>query len=225
MYPSRFRELLAREADLPSDFFHYSDEGCPKPGLPPIRVIGGRRWLGVLVTGADARANHLFDAAIAPSIKIVSQEFGGRVVPIRVENPAMDVTDKRYPQNWWVREMAIKRRSEKARDSDLVPLIEKRLRRSILTQAKAIGVDLDPDFPLMVTEAIRPRGLRLVTTAGQTNEFVTLVDVNFSTTLDFEGFWFAGNLTARGYGRIGRELADLSVNFRAEQHHERKEVR
>jgi hypothetical protein len=37
-----------------------------------------------------------------------------------------------------------------------------------------------------------------------TNEYATLVDVKFTAFVDLQGVWMIGNLTSRGYGRIGR---------------------
>jgi len=214
LYSSVLREMVAKDSSLSAEFFHYKkDEGSsvsrPANGQPVIRFIGGKTWVGMISTGDGDLPEQLFNSGLP---HVIQAAFSATKKPnkIQINDLSMHVCDHHNPSQWFVREMVVKRRTKNARTEDLTALYENRLRKSILRQSEELGVDLDDDFPLAVTEVIRPRGLRLVTSTGPTNEYAELADIRFSTSLDFKGMWFAGNLTARGYGRIIRDPEQYS---------------
>lgn len=208
IYPSRFRELLAKQNDLPEGFFHY-ENGRPRNGLPETQVVGGKGWVGVLASGDAQRA--IVAQATGTAIRAASAELGGRPVQVAIEDIEFAVRDGHMPITYFIREMAIKRRHPGARTADVRDLIERRLRQALARQAESAGLDMPVDYPLQIAEVTRERGLRLETASGMTNEYVHLVDASFSTTLVLSGIWMCGNLTARGYGRIIRDVGQFST--------------
>ena len=206
VFPSQFRERLAKTEDLPASFFHY-DAGRPMPGSPTVRIVGGKTWLGILASGADQY--DLVSVAMKPALRAL--DLQGRVLRTTVETFDFAVEETHLPQTYFIREMAIKRRHPAARLADERDLVTDRLRQALIRQFDENGFGVPEDFPLMVTDVIRPRGLHLKTANGQSNEYVTLLDARFAAPLKLLGFWFAGNLTARGYGRIIRDVGQLGA--------------
>lgn len=222
MYPNDLREALARTNRLPASFFGYDLEtGFPirqpsrkegvaptaaqksnRMAIPGIRVVGGASWVGILATGAESQ--DLLNAAIAPAIEAVNGHCKA-AVPVRIENPIFYIESQEFPSAYWVREMVIKKGAgREVSDDERMAVVKRRIETSIAAQAEAHGLDCPPE-PLLdvrVAELIRPRGLRIVTTSGPTDQYACLLDVRFYASAKLCGFWFAGNLTARGYGRI-----------------------
>lgn len=56
--------------------------------------------------------------------------------------------------------------------------------------------------------------MRLRTTTGDTNEFVTLADADISMNIKLTGYWQFGHLQSRGYGRVIRK-GHWDRNYRA----------
>lgn len=215
LYPQRFRELISKESAgaLPPAIFHAEEGGTPATGMPSVRIIGGRRWVGVLTDDAHAPLVYeVMGAAVRAAISVAQ-----RPLATRIEEHHLRIRPCQHPVRYWIREMALKRRTPAARAADLSALVRARLLSGIARMAARYGIDCPTDDQLEVDVDLRRHlGLRLSTTTGPTNEFVTLVDASFTLHAELKGLWFAGNLTARGYGRIGRDLNDLAVNLRAE---------
>ncbi|WP_420213417.1 type IV CRISPR-associated endonuclease Csf5 (plasmid) [Burkholderia aenigmatica] len=214
IYVSRYRELLAKEAGASAALFHYSAENkTPAPGIPGVRVVGGKRWLGIL---ADEQNAGVVYESMGAAVRAASQ-LAGQNIPVHVEEHELSLKPCHEPRQYWVREMVLKRRSPSARGSDLEDLVRRRLVAGIERMAAYYGIDCPTDEQLGIeVEVKRNIGLRLSTVDGPTNEWVTLVDVAFTAHLELDGFWFVGNLTSRGYGRVGRDLASLAVNLKRE---------
>lgn len=204
VFPSQFRERLAKDGDLPASFFHY-DAGRPMTGTPTVRIVGGKTWVGILACGANQY--DLVSEAMTPAVRALNLQ--GRVLRTAIETFEFGVADSHLPQTYFIREMTIKRRHVAARLADDRDLVTERLRQGLIRQFCENEFYVPDDFPLMVTEVIRPRGLHLKTANGKSNEYVTLLDAQFVTPLNLSGFWFAGNLTARGYGRIIRDAGQF----------------
>lgn len=207
---AEFREMLAKEENLPESFFHY-ENGKPKNGgagdalqiaaLPQICIVSGRGWVGVL---AQPGQEDLLDAASGKIIRTVTKRIG-EVCKIEMQNPTFGCAVQKSPTTYWIREMVMKRRHPAARNAPIETLVEQRIKAGMERYATAYGFDLPSwsDMDLRVTQCNRPRGLALRTTAGVTREYATLVDVEFKAFVDLKGIWMLGNLTSRGYGRVG----------------------
>jgi hypothetical protein len=208
---SVFRELLAKNTNLPEQFFHY-ENGRPKNGdkndllqisaLPPICIVSGKGWVGVL---AQPGSENLLKNAAVDAISLVSSHVG-ETCKAEIQLPGLDCKTQKIPSTYWIREMVLKRRSASARAEGIESLVEQRIKAGLVRYAAAYGIVLPSwaDIDLKIMQCARPRGLALQTTSGVTKEFVTLVDVEFEASIDLQGVWMIGNLTARGYGRVSR---------------------
>lgn len=223
IYPNELREMLARSNSLPPQFFGYDPDTrfplCEAPiradstptaaqaanpgAIPGIRIVGGRSWVGVLATGSANKT--LLDAAIAPALQALSNHCRA-AIPVQIEEHDLTIEGQEYPSAYWVREMVIKKGWTKEMDGDAHrALIQSRIETALAKQALAYGLDCPPEhlLEIRVADLQRPRGLRIVGSSGPTKQFAQLVDVSFYANAKLRGFWFAGNMTARGYGRIG----------------------
>ncbi len=222
LYPSEFRELLARSGNdspsLPPAFFHYDANGRPlnRPE-PQIRTIGGRRWVGVL--SMKERSDLLYQA-VGVVARAVSDHLG-RPLPILLEEHEFDLEATSYPVQYVVRHMAIKRRRNDTRpkEGDTPAQIEDIVRRTILRNLEQRGSHYGFDVPVdsrvsLVLHGVRSIGMRLRTTTGDTNEFVTLADADISMNIKLTGYWQFGHLQSRGYGRVIRK-GHWDRNYRA----------
>lgn len=216
------RELLARKGDgsplLPPQFFHYGDDGRPlSAGVPEIRTVGGRAWVGLLGISEDTP---YFDSAVGIAIRVVSDHYG-LPLPISVERPEVGLQStedliggQTRPITYYLRDMAIKRRTPSARNQPIEDLVRQRMLRGLVEMAARHNLDLPADGKLgLVFHELREVGLRLSTTTGPTNEYVGLVNGEFSMNVALTGIWQVGNLQARGYGRIVRKTPGAG-NFR-----------
>lgn len=208
MYASRFRELLARECNLPSLFFHRGPDGRTLGGQPLVRVVGGKSWVGILGDGEEGL--NLVDMAAGQAIRAVTGEMGANA-PVSMETTEPQIQTSDTLIRYWVREMVVKRRSKARREASPESMAEHMILQGLLSGAARFRLDesLLDDMAFRVEEVHRPRGLRISTTSGDTNEYATLMDVEFTINRKLSGVWFAGNLQSRGYGRIGRSLGEL----------------
>lgn len=214
-----FREALAKNADLPETFFNY-ENGAPKnskggfdgsqleiDALPSVCVVSGKSWVGIL---AQPGSDDYIDMATGKAIRIAGQ-LAGTACKAEVQALKFGCAERKEPVTYWIREMVIKRRNPGARAADIQTLVEQRVKAGLLRYAAAYGHILPTwdDMDLRITLCDRPRGLAIRTTKGTTNEYATLVDVEFKAFLDLQGIWMVGNLTSRGYGRIcaAREMS------------------
>lgn len=205
-----FRELLAKEGNgsplLPPAFFHYGENGRPlSAGEPDIRIVGGQKWVGILSRSGD---NPLFDMAVGLASRVVSN-YCAAPVRINIEQPeyGFATTDRLF--RYFLRDVAIKRRSVRRRKLTDQELIKECLITGLKKEATRMGLDLPGDGALgLLIHDLRVIGMRLGTTKGETKEFVTLANASISLGLNLSGVWQIGNLQARGYGRIVRALDD-----------------
>lgn len=192
----------------PRALFHRTESGATGTDAPSVRFVGGRRWVGIL-------ANPGFEQLLFDVMGMAAQAVGqatGRVSSTQIERHTMAVAQRFDLSEYWIREMAIKRRTKARRDAPLEAIVKEVILRDIECQANRFGLDLPPRDQIdLFVDISRHLGLRLQTTAGITNEYVTLVDASFHVNLHLAGNWFAGNLTSRGYGRIGRRIEDLAM--------------
>lgn len=221
LYASRFRELLAKGGDghplLPPAFFHYDEHGKTLQGKSDIRVIGGQHWVGIL---SQSGVSPVFDGAVGVASRLIAQHYG-QPVPIQVEAPEFGVavdhtTGRSGMRSYYVRDLAIKRRHKVRREMADVDLIRKVLMDGIMEIADRYGFDVPPEQALNLRiHDLRCIGLRLGTTQGSTNEFVTLANAEFSMNCDLRGIWQAGSLQSRGYGRIVSKIAGSAIKTSA----------
>lgn len=208
IYPSDFRKSLAGTNQLRPEFFHYDPdtghpvrEGQNKSAIPGIRIVGGRTWVGVL---ASPSCKDLLDQSI-PTIIYTISGICKKPVATEFSSYTFAIHATQTPIRYRVREMVIKKGAKKDMpEAERIALIKSRIQQAIYNQAKDHGMDCPTNEQLgvMISKIERPRGLRIVSRNGETNQFAELVDVEFYVHAMLKGFWFAGNLTARGYGRI-----------------------
>jgi len=209
LYPQEFRELLAKQPGMPHDLFHYDDAGRPQQGMPGVRTVGAHRWVGLISDSAHA---DLIYQVTGPVVHAVTQRLGANV-KLEIEQHDLAIKRREEVRKYFIREMVIKRRRPGARAADLETLATERLVASLARMAAHHGLDCPTAADLgLVLEVERDLGLRLSTTTGPTGEFATLLNASFWMHANLTGMWFAGNLTARGYGRIGLDLSDLILN-------------
>ncbi|MFP3637822.1 type IV CRISPR-associated endonuclease Csf5 [Paraburkholderia sp. SIMBA_054] len=218
VFISQFREYVARDLDGQSDvpeLFHYDSTGKPAQGMPRTRFVGGRRWVGILTD--EDRADMLYKV-MGNAVRAV-HHLCGSVTPVKFEEHTLGLSQIYTPRSYWIREMVIKKRRQRTRETEQKELIRQRILSGLHRQADEYGIAWPGDdaLDLKVNDDFRQRGLELRTTQGATGEYVDLIDASFTVKTELLGFWFAGNLTSRGYGRIGVDLAALAVNFRREQ--------
>ena len=207
---SEFREMLAKETDLPEEFFHY-ENGAPKgstngsvnqaDALPPICILSGKGWVGIL---AQPGHEDLIELATGKAMRVVNKRLN-TACKVEFQNPEFGCAPKDIASTYWVREMVMKRRTPEARAASIESLVEKRIISGLERYADAYGIVLPSldKIELQVTQCIRPRGLAIRTTGGTTKEYATLVDVEIKAFVELKGIWMLGNLTSRGYGRVG----------------------
>lgn len=202
LYASHFREMLAKLPGVPAALFHRDAEGKTINERPGIRVVGGAGWVGLL---ADSEHEPLVTAVAGAAILAVSA-FANHPCKVQMESLNFGVKLSHAPQMYWVREMAIKRKSPKARAQEVGSLIAERVLTSIEATCEKYGFDCPTADQLGIStvEIVRERGMNLETSTGLTGMFVHLVDAVVMVHADLDGMWFVGNLTARGYGRLIR---------------------
>ncbi len=219
LYASQFRELLAKGGDgsalLPPRFFHYAEDGRTLSGKPDIRVVGGSRWVGVLSQSGDSS---LIDAATGTAARLVSEHFD-TPVPIQIERPEFGVRQGSDASggicHYFLRDMAIKRRTNARRTKDDASLVKDLLLAGLAEIAETYGFDLPPDRALgFDLHELRCIGMQLGTTKGETREAVTLANASFSLRADLAGIWQVGHLQSRGYGRIVPRVAGSMLSSR-----------
>lgn len=208
---------------MPPVLFHRNPEtDNPNNGLPGLLTIGGKQWLGIL---AQPGYEDVLYRVMGGAVKRATTG-AGKSVKVEVQQIDLGITQTQFPIKYWIREMAIKRRGPRSREMDINDLVKERVLESLQRYADQYGLDLPtPEQLEMDVDVLKSIGLQLRTTKGITNEFVTLVDVELSMFAELQGHWMVGNLTARGYGRIGRDLKSLAVHYKKEQTKERYALR
>nr|6H9H_A Chain A, Csf5 [Aromatoleum aromaticum EbN1]6H9H_B Chain B, Csf5 [Aromatoleum aromaticum EbN1]6H9I_A Chain A, Csf5 [Aromatoleum aromaticum EbN1]6H9I_B Chain B, Csf5 [Aromatoleum aromaticum EbN1] len=184
--------------------------------IPGIRIVGSSTWVGILATGE--RYKPLLEAATLPAIQIVTQRCG-RGVGVELEQHTLSIKGLDDPKRYFVRNLVMKRGLTKTAEN--TTQVASRILSALERQAVAYSLDLPPtaQVDIHVESVVRPRGMRLVTSTGATEQFVGLADVEFYACLDLKGYWFAGNLTSRGYGRIIADHPAMSTGRYAHHHH------
>lgn len=224
MYPNALREALARSNALPPAFFGYDAEtGHPlrcrektKDGaslagtlaqainpqaFQPIRIVGGKSWVGVL---ADEATRPLLEQAIAPALSAVVAHCR-KPVPVNIEEIPLAFASTETPVLYRVREMAIKKGLSKQSSVETqMDVIKARIESSLQKQADFYGFDCPPPelLEVRVADITKTRGLQIVGQDGPTRQFAALVDLAFFANARLKGQWVVGNMTSRGYGRV-----------------------
>ena len=200
VYPSAFREALARESDLPPAFFHRKD-GKTINARPTIRTAGTRNWVGLVADGEESR--QLLYQAVEPAMKIVNR-LAGAPCFMEIENLNYHLASRQTPQRYFLREIVIKQRSKIRRTAPLEDVIKGSILQSIRDTCAQMEWDCpeDEDLGVIVKEVTHARGMLLQTTTGVTKESVGLFDAEILIHAELKGIWFLGNLTSRGYGML-----------------------
>ena len=211
VFPSQFRELLAKQPGLPNELFHRDEAGQTKNERPGIRVAGAVGWIGLVAD--PGFESHVYSAAQA-CIQVATQ-LSGQPAAVGIEQHEFGLRPSNEPIRYWIREMTLKRRHKRALEKSVEDLISERALQAINATCSRYGFDCPTDEQLgvMVVQTHRPRGMYLQTTSGVTEEAVTLVDAEVLIHANLKGLWFAGNLTSRGYGRIIPSRPGMSLGY------------
>lgn len=241
-YAHTFREALAKSELLPSEFFHYGntidawevtksvvdgklqvtsrvqitktfEKAIPLNGRPPVRIVGGKTWVGVI---ADPGREDMVLPHIA-AILAVATKIANSPVKIQVEQHEFNINYTEHPVKYMLREMVIARRNEKARSEDLSKLVTERIWGGA-SGGNHYGIDgtcaafgFEPPSKEMLDIKVFPLkniGMALRPADGKSNEYMSLVDAEIWMNANLAGIWQVGNLTARGYGRIIKPLGE-----------------
>lgn len=200
IFPAEFRELLAKIPNLPNALFHRDEAGETINHIPGIRVVGGAGWVGIV---ADEENEPLLRMATAPAIMAVSNKLGV-ACPVVIERRKFALMPIQTVKRYYVREMVIKKGLRGTPTKEHVDeIVARRIVESIERTCARYGWDCPTAEAMgIVVDQTDHKALRLVTTTGITNQYVALLNTTVYMHLDLDGIWFAGNLTARGYGRI-----------------------
>lgn len=208
LYPSQFREMLAKIPELPNALFHRDEKGQTINERPGIRVAGATGWVGLV---ADQGCEKLLRDAAGAAILAVGNHTG-RPCQVQIEEFDFGLKALAEPKTYWIREMAIKRVRLRSLELDVESLIQERALTSIEAACDKYGIECPTadDLGIRTVEIVHQRGLRVQTTLGITNMFCTLVDARVMIHADLDGMWFVGNFTSRGYGRIIKPSPGMS---------------
>lgn len=234
-YPAEFREKLAKSELFPSEFFHYGktmdvwdvtktvvdgqlkvdkvkvtktfEKAVPLNGRPPVRVIGGKEWVGVI---ADPGHEEMVLLHIGSILKVASH-VAGSPVKIQLEEREFGINYTEYPVKYMLRELVLARRNVKARNQDIKELIQERIWGGSSGE-NYFGIDgtcaafgFEPPSKEMLDIKVFPLkniGVPLRPADGKSNEYMSLIDAEVWMNANLSGVWQLGNLTSRGYGRI-----------------------
>lgn len=208
LYPGRLRTLTAA-LDKPSASLFARDEAGQTVKYPGVRFVGGQRWVGVL---ADQEHEDVLLAHTGQILMAVSKDVGAPC-PVEVETHDCSLTPTHHPIAYRANRIAIKKRHPGARSAEITQLLASRIYSSIDRTCAKFGIycpDVE-DLGVMGVRVEREIGMRLETDKGQSNEFVSLIDASFFLHAELRGYWFVGNLTARGHGRVSRDLSLLGA--------------
>ncbi len=202
LYPSKFRELLAKVPGLPNELFHRDEHGKTINCRPPIRTIGGVGWVGIV---ADPNAEDLLRLAVGPAIMAVTQEIGV-ACPVQLETREFSLVPTQFPRRYILREMVIKKGMVQEEDK-LQVLVKAKIEKSVEDICASNGFDCPSkeNLGVYVHEITGVKGLRLQTTAGVTNRYVGLLNARVVINAELNGLWAVGGVTSRGYGRLIKE--------------------
>lgn len=160
--------------------------------------------MGVVVDDghADLLMRHSGEIILAASKHL------GRAVPVEFEQHEHSLVKTQFVHHYRALNVAIKRRGPSARESNIDALASRRIVASLLKQSTVLGMDVpeEQDLEIACIEVDRTVGVQLKTDAGLTNEWMTVIpSLSFTSFADLKGFWFVGNLSSRGHGRVVRQ--------------------
>lgn len=201
LWPDELRAVVARQDKLIDPLLMGRDEHGRTLPNPPVRFVGSRKWVGLV---ANPGFEDLLYAHTGVVIKAASQQLGVPV-PVVVEEHELRLSRSHTPSFYAALNVAFKRRNETARGMPEAELFVDRLRKGLERQAMLFGIDcpMGDELEIDNVRIDRQLGMGLKTDRGLTGEAVTLLTkVEFTMFAELRGFWFAGNLSSRGYGRI-----------------------
>jgi hypothetical protein len=199
LYPGRLRTLVAALGHRAPELFARDALGRTVV-YPGIRFVGGGGWVGLLADELheDVLMRHIGDVLMAASKEV------GQACPVEVEHHDCQLIAGQRPYNYYAGRIALKRRHLKARTADIAELLTERIYQALDRTCAQFGMDC-PDIDslgVMNVDVQRSIGMPLETSAGESREYVSLVDASFTLHAELKGLWFVGNLTARGHGRV-----------------------
>lgn len=200
LYPKDFRKVVAGLDQRAPALFGRDDRG-QTVDHPAARFIGGPGWVGVLVDEVDSSLlmRH------AGEIILAASQHAGRPLPVAFEEHTCSITRAPFVHHYRASNVALKMRHPGAREMDFTTLIAKRIAGALVIQATHRGMDApeEHEFEIACVDVDQRLGMQLKTDRGDTGEWVTVVpSVSFTSFVDLKGFWFVGNLSARGHGRV-----------------------
>lgn len=215
LYAQGFKDLTARyfQGNLTTGetLFHFRD-GKPINTKPDIRFVGGKTWVGVL---SDKGNTELLVNHVADFSRILSKH-SGRPVPMTLEELDFDAQLATVPSIYYFRDVAVRR--SKGWKGTLEDLFINRLTRALRSYRDTRNLDLPGSHESAKADAqaivdrlqiqvheIASVGMRLTVAAGDTYEYMHLLNGKFSMYCDLSGIWQIGNLQSRGHGRIVKQ--------------------
>lgn len=223
LHPGQLRDCLARDKPgktVDDIFFHRnSDRGTPKQGRPPIRIIGGGTWVGVM-------AEPGYGSELLKHLPYLLQTARAEVGMLTVQIEETEVACIQLQEDYliyYLKNMAIRRRGT-PRVTNTPEFKEHRIRECLLGEMApfflAKNLDVEDEVDLKV-ELVKERSMTSLfsgetdpnTQEGRRRETMDLVDARICMNVKLNGIWQLGSLRSRGYGRLFR---DLPVGSRAQ---------
>ena len=195
MWPDQFRTIVAGQDRKVAPEVMGRDAAGQTVHHPPIRFVGGRSWVGMV---ADPGYEQLLLQHAGAAVQAASRALA-RPLAVDFEEHQFGVERSHTPVFYRALNVAFKRRSEKAKGEDVGALFSQRLVAALERQALRTGLDCPIADELEVANVQVPREMGMML---HTEGLKLLPSVEFTMFAELRGFWFAGNLSARGYGRI-----------------------
>lgn len=220
-----FRNMTAKLNEaagypLPNTFFNYGSTGRPLQGRPPVRF--GAFSTGLAVQGVGPQGAEMVDSMAHHVRRIWSTHVGAPLVEHRYSGrnalrwaarPAEYLIHQLafdLPKGWWIDQPQAK--------LTLLPHLAALIKRGLTAEVDDIhrndmsihGSDVLNEIDDMMIDIVSIDGVGLTkVNPGTTNRAVLpyAYGVRFKLTIDIDGIWHVGRLSARGFGKIRRVLA------------------
>lgn len=206
---------------LPNQFFNYDDQGKPLSQRPSVRF--GAFKAGISIQGVGREGCDMVES-MAHHVRRMWSLHLGRVL---AEHRYCGQCDIRWsdrpvgyyihqlildtPRGWWIDQADAKQR--------LIPIAADAIKRHLIAEVQGVhrgdlvidGSDVQNELPdLMVyisdIEAVNLKQIN----PGATNKAVAVCakSVHFQLPVSLYGIWHASRFSARGFGKIRREMGD-----------------
>lgn len=200
LYADQFRMIVAAQDKLSPALFGRGEDGNTVAD-PEVRFVGGHQWVGLVADGAHEQVVY---ESLGTVLDATARHFG-KACAVEIERHELSFRPTDYPIFYRATGVALKRRGQQAWEQDPAELLTARIGSTLVKQVDHRGLDHPGVEALEVANVDfdRQLGMQLKVQTGPTKEYVSLFPrVTFSVFAELKGFWFVGNLSARGHGRI-----------------------